>query len=207
MSDYNQAPDKSADRIQELLSIDERLQELEKWSFKNLYSHTVHEPAHGYVGESSTTVIDPNFADAVHACMKEFIDRLRHVDAANPVKVVRYVVDGEGCVVPPSITQPHPGVAHVASKGHFREVPYHIAIDTDGSPRNIPFSVALEYLKAGRKIKRSSWRNTESKRIEARGNGAIGGIEVIVGASNYVCDFNPSCADMVACDWMVLPKD
>lgn len=76
-------------------------------------------------------------------------------------------------------------------------------IARNASPKNIPFEVALAYLKAGRKVRRTSW--LETLRVEPR-NGGIGGLEMIYQASLNRGSFEPKQPDMVATDWEVVPE-
>lgn len=76
-------------------------------------------------------------------------------------------------------------------------------INRKASPKNIPFEVALAYLKAGRKVRRTSW--LETLRVEPR-NGGIGGLEMISQASLNRGSFEPKQPDMMATDWEVVPE-
>jgi hypothetical protein len=82
---------------------------------------------------------------------------------------------------------------------------WHIHTDPKASPSGVPFSVALEYLKAGRKIRWSKWA-IQGMRVESRGHGSVGGMDVITGASQFICPFQPSCEQMTSNDWTVLPE-
>jgi hypothetical protein len=79
------------------------------------------------------------------------------------------------------------------------DVPYSIAIDPKASPSGIPFSVALEYLKAGRRI-RSAGAKADYFRMDASGvyyhNDS--------GVFREVDDI--SMQGLLANDWMVLPE-
>lgn len=76
---------------------------------------------------------------------------------------------------------------------------WHMHIDHKASPYDIPFSVALEYLKAGRSIRRSIW---------VPGVSAIMYSEKVCLHADTVPDqpFQPSADEMRAGDWMVLPE-
>jgi hypothetical protein len=80
---------------------------------------------------------------------------------------------------------------------------HHCYIDPDASPSGVPFEVALMYLKQGR----NAMRLGQYHRIEPRGIGAVGGLRKVAGASHDIGPFDPSCADMCASDWCVLPKE
>lgn len=81
---------------------------------------------------------------------------------------------------------------------------WHIHIDPKASPSDIPFSVALEYLKAGRIVTRSNWQNRA--RVEPRSSGAVGGLRVIHAASLDYGPFEPCLTDLLATNWMVLSE-
>jgi len=78
-----------------------------------------------------------------------------------------------------------------------------IAIDPKASPTNIPFEIALAYLKAGRKVRRDKW--DPCTRIEPRGPGAAGGLRMIVGDTD-TGEVLIQQANLLATDWMVLPE-
>lgn len=107
----------------------------------------------------------------------------------------------------PSTTpcSPDPGVAHVAPSTMWNNIGYNIALDPKDSPSGIPFSVALEYLKAGREVRRKGWAPS-TRRVQPHGPGGVGGMQVISGASVYVSDFQPALSDMLATDWEVVPS-
>ncbi len=77
--------------------------------------------------------------------------------------------------------------------------------DPKASPTGIPFSVALEYLKTGREVRRKGWALT-TRRIQPNGPGGVGGLYVITGASWCVSGFQPALSDMLATDWEVVPQ-
>ena len=78
-----------------------------------------------------------------------------------------------------------------------------IAIDPKASPTNIPFEIALSYLKAGRQVRRDKW--DPCTRIEPRGPGAAGGLRMIVGDTD-TGEVLIQQANLLATDWMVLPE-
>lgn len=82
-----------------------------------------------------------------------------------------------------------------------------LKIDPKASPKDIPFSVALEYLKIGREIARPHWRTPARRRVQPHGIGGVGGLYVITGASCNMGPFHPDAAEMVSTDWQVLPED
>jgi hypothetical protein len=134
--------------------------------------------------------------DDILAGVVRDVERLKHY---SPVKWSETKVRDDGSIVPPS-----PGVAHVAGEGQFRSVPYSIGIDPKASPSGIPFSLALEFLKAGRTVTRSNWQNRA--RVEPRGAGAVGGLRVIHAASLDYGPFEPCLNDLLATNWMVLTE-
>lgn len=79
-----------------------------------------------------------------------------------------------------------------------------IVINPKASPTNIPFEIAIAYLKAGRKVRRDKWE--PSTRVEPRGPGAAGGLRMITGASLDTGEALVSQANLLATDWMVLPE-
>jgi hypothetical protein len=80
---------------------------------------------------------------------------------------------------------------------------YALLFDPHASPSGVPFEVALLYLKQGR----NAMRLGQYYRIEPRGIGAVGGLRKVAGASNDLGPFDPTCADLCASDWCVLPKE
>ena len=82
-----------------------------------------------------------------------------------------------------------------------------LRIDPNASPKDIPFSVALEYLKLGREIARPHWCTPARRRVQPHGIGGVGGLRVITGASYDEGPFHPDTAEMVANDWLVIPED
>ena len=88
--------------------------------------------------------------------------------------------------------------------GEYPTGKYMVAIDPKASPTNIPFEIALAYLKAGRMVRRDKWE--PSTRIEPRGPGAAGGLRMITGASLDTGEALVSQANLLATDWMVLPE-
>lgn len=71
------------------------------------------------------------------------------------------------------------------------------SIDLSASPQNVPFEVALAYLKAGRKIKRATWKHEslamQDGRIEQE-NGTV-----------YIA-FDRHDHPLLATDWCVIPE-
>lgn len=80
---------------------------------------------------------------------------------------------------------------------------YGIAIDPKASPSGIPFSVALEYLKAGRVVRRSSWP-LNSISIFGGGFAFTSYAGNDRGASSAA--YRPGSRDLLATDWMVVPE-
>ena len=81
--------------------------------------------------------------------------------------------------------------------GEFlKDGPWHIRIDPEACPKGIPFSVALEYMKAGRKARRASWFTLIGACIldnDIRFDGGIGLPSLWKG-------------DLLATDWEVIPE-
>lgn len=80
-----------------------------------------------------------------------------------------------------------------------------IYIDPKASPTGIPFEVALAYLKVGREVRRAFWR-PDTFRVQPRGNGGVGGMLMVLGASLVKGEFTPGLVDLLAEDWMVIPE-
>jgi len=141
------------------------------------------------------------------AQMSERLEKLEDVVSKEMAKVRERTIPWINADDLPSTTpcSPDPGVAHVAPSTMWNNIGYNIALDPKASPTGIPFSVALEYLKAGREVRRKSWSIT-THRIQPHGPGGVGGMYVIAGASVYVGDFQPALSDMLATDWEVVPS-
>ena len=80
---------------------------------------------------------------------------------------------------------PFPNTMHISFHEHS---PYLASFNKNASPKDIPFSVSLEYAKMGRLVKRSGWMNTVLA-IDGHRDGVV------------------KIADLLANDWMVLPKE
>lgn len=85
----------------------------------------------------------------------------------------------------------------------FQSADYNFAFDTSASPSGIPFSVALEYLKAGRVVRRSSWP-LNSISIFGGGFAFTSYAGNDRGASSAA--YRPDSRDLLATDWMVVPE-
>jgi len=125
--------------------------------------------------------------DDILAGVVKDVERLKHY---SPVKWSDMKVRDDGSVVPPD-----PGVSRVAI---WESVP-NIIIDPTASPKNIPFSVALEYLKAGRRICRSQWELGACAVIRP-------GKGIVYECTTYAERFKPENNDMLSTDWMVIPE-
>ncbi len=77
-----------------------------------------------------------------------------------------------------------------------------IVIDPAASPKNTPFSVALEYLKAGREVRRARWRDGALKYDYA--NKWITGSPLLMVADTNMIAI--PVRDILATDWEVIPE-
>lgn len=80
-----------------------------------------------------------------------------------------------------------------------------VTIDPTASPKNMPFSVALEFLKAGREVRRAQWK-PDTLRVQPRGHEGAGGLCMVYAASLVQGDFTASLNDLLATDWMVIEE-
>lgn len=92
-------------------------------------------------------------------------------------------------------------VAHAANDANGKGM-WLIEIDPRASPKNLPFSVALEYLKSGRSIRRTAWPEKGSMRIAPRKDALV--FYDPAGLTHYA--WAPSTFDFLATDWEVLPE-
>lgn len=115
----------------------------------------------------------------------------RYFHGADPVE--------SGATKMASATCPDPGVAYVAGEGHFGLVPYHIAIDRAASPKNLPFEIALAYIKAGRSVARAAHAHLTHKEAAHIINGALVGEAFMSGLA--------ALGDLTATDWYVLAEE
>lgn len=76
---------------------------------------------------------------------------------------------------------------------------YLIDIDPKASPSGIPFSVALEYLKAGRKVRRPGMGNGYIHQV-------LGSYGAHWGTEKPFCAIQVIEAGLMTSDWMVLPE-
>jgi hypothetical protein len=86
-----------------------------------------------------------------------------------------------------------------------------VSIRKEASPKNIPFEVALAYVKAGRKVTYPGvgWHITNGPDGRSEGDyvylGESGHIMKREVAPCYSWIWNPKEVDLVSNDWMVLP--
>ncbi len=78
---------------------------------------------------------------------------------------------------------------------------YAIFFDPKASPKNIPFSVALEYAKHGRRIRRAGWVNADYIEIPAKGNGTH-----FAHSRDYRLHHIDSYEMIHGYDWEVIPE-
>jgi len=83
--------------------------------------------------------------------------------------------------------------------GEYPTGKYMVAIDPKSSPTNIPFEIALAYLKAGRRIRRGTWSRS---RFITNKDGKIAPYVAI----NIESVYGPWEINLLATDWMVLPE-
>ena len=81
-------------------------------------------------------------------------------------------------------------------------VDFVIQFDPKASPKNIPFSVALEYLKAGREVRRAQWRDGAFRYDYA--NKWITGSPLLMVADTDMIAI--PVRDIIATDWEVIPE-
>lgn len=80
---------------------------------------------------------------------------------------------------------------------------WHISIAPGASPKNIPFSVALEYLKQGRTVRRSGWSDGKCfVRLAPRKDALVYGDAM--GLTH--CGWSSGTSEVLATDWEVLPE-
>lgn len=149
-----------------------RLTALEGCSFEQL--------CHKYGEADSAWVIDTRFSGAVRACMSDAMgaiqDRLTKLEERDdPKEIQRLMGSYNGGFMAEMQAR--------ATAGNG----YLVSIDPKASPKNIPFEVALMYMKAGRIAKRAAW------------NGSIAAID------GYP-DGTLKLKDILATDWEVVPE-
>lgn len=130
-----------------------RRQELElcQWSERYFTAHyaMVKEPTTSDPQEPYVLDTKPHDANSVRVSVTEWTEDFSGSQDSN---VPQYIIEGMEWMREQLVLARNLGL------------PYVIAIDPKASPKNLPFSVALEYMKAGRRVRRECPPTSESSR-------------------------------------------